>query len=179
MDQGLRDKADVAITIIITATVATDTAAAPGDVAIADLEAGREQSSSCSSGRARTCLEALSLQDYQVDLLASPTPRPNMFFAYSLGNRFDTLEHAARRQLAASFTAESHRMRVYVLIGHPKDTFAPAVSRMRQMQSIGFTPMAMLWRPETASQEKWTPAPAWRGFQRQWARPAIIHARAA
>jgi hypothetical protein len=27
-------------------------------------------------------LEALSLQDYQVDLLASLKPRPNMFFAY-------------------------------------------------------------------------------------------------
>jgi hypothetical protein len=45
------------------------------------------------------------------------------------------------------------------------------------MQSIGFTPMAMLWRPETSSQEKWAPDKSWRGFQRRWARPAIIHAR--
>lgn len=120
-------------------------------------------------------LEALSLQDYQVDLLAGLTPRPNMFFAYDPQDEFETLQSAARRLLAAGFTAASHRMRAYVLIGYPKDTFALAEMRLQQMRSIGFTPMAMLWRPETPSQEKHAPAPAWRGFQRQWARPAIIH----
>ena len=121
-------------------------------------------------------LEALALEDYQVELLASLKPRPNMFFAYDPGDKFETLEHAARRLLAAGFTQASHRMRVYVLIGFPKDTFARAEQRLNQMMSIGFTPMAMLWRPETQSQEKWTPEEAWRGFQRRWARPAIIHA---
>lgn len=42
--------------------------------------------------------------------------------------------------------------------------------------SVGFTPFAMLWRPDKPSQEKWTPGPEWRAFQRRWARPAIIHA---
>jgi hypothetical protein len=121
-------------------------------------------------------LEALALEDYQVDLLASLKPRPNMFFAYDPGDAFETLEHAARRLLAAGFTRQSHRMRAYVLVGYPKDTFAAAEQRLQQMCSIGFTPMAMLWRPETASQEKYRPAEAWRGFQRRWARPAIIHA---
>lgn len=121
-------------------------------------------------------LEALSLEDYQVDLLASLTPRPTMFFAYDPGDKFETLEHAARRLLAAGFTEASHRMRVYVLIGFPKDTFAAAEQRLEQMRSIGFTPMAMLWRPETPSQEKWKPDGAWRAFQRRWVRPAIIHA---
>jgi hypothetical protein len=121
-------------------------------------------------------LEALSLEDYQVELLASLKPRPNMFFAYDPGDKFETLEHAARRLLDAGFTRESHRMRVYVLIGYPKDTFPDAAARMEQMQSIGFTPMAMLWRPETPSQAKWTPTEQWRAFQRRWARPAIIHA---
>ena len=37
--------------------------------------------------------------------------------------------------------------------------------------------MAMLWRPETPSQQKWAPEESWRTFQRIWARPAIIHAR--
>ena len=41
-------------------------------------------------------LEALSLQDYQVDLLASLKPRPNMFFAYDPGDAFETLESGAR-----------------------------------------------------------------------------------
>lgn len=120
-------------------------------------------------------LEALALQDYQVDLLASLTPRPNMFFAYDPGDAFETLESAASRLLQAGFTARSHRMRAYVLIGYPKDTFEAAEARLMQMVGIGFTPMAMLWRPETPSQEKWAPKPEWRAFQRRWARPAIIH----
>jgi len=124
-------------------------------------------------------LEALSLEDYQVDLLASLTPRPSMFFAYDPGDAFETLESAARRLLDAGFTRCSHRLRCYVLIGFPKDTFAAATARLDQMVAIGFTPMAMLWRPETPSQERHRPAPEWRAFQRRWARPAIIHAVAA
>jgi len=112
-----------------------------------------------------------------VFFLASLKPRPNMFWAYDPGDRFETLEHAARRLLATGFTRASHRMRVYVLIGYPKDTFADAQARLQQMIDIGFTPMAMLWRPETPSQEKHRPDDAWRGFQRRWARPAIIHAQ--
>lgn len=120
-------------------------------------------------------LEALSLEDYQVDLLASLTPRPNMFFAYDPGDEFSTLESAARRLLAAGFTRRSHRLRCYVLIGYPKDTFAEAERRLEQMVEIGFTPFAMLWRPETKSQERYTPNFAWRRLQRRWARPAFIH----
>jgi hypothetical protein len=122
-------------------------------------------------------LEALSLQDYQVELLASLRPRPTMFFAYDPGDAFETLEHAARRLLDAGFPRASHRMRVYVLIGFPKDTFTAAETRLRQMLGIGFTPHAMLWRPETPSQQKWAPEESWKTFQRLWARPAIIHAR--
>ena len=70
------------------------------------------------------------------------------------------------------------RLRCYVLIGFPKDTFDEAEKRLRDILGLGFTPMAMLWRPETASQAKWAPAPEWRAFQRRWARPAIIHANA-
>ncbi len=123
-------------------------------------------------------LEALSLQDYQVELLASLTPRPNMFFAYDPGDEFETLRSAARRLIEAGFTPQSHRMRAYVLMGYPKDTIAAAEGRLQQMASIGFTPHAMLWRPETANGEKWRPDATWRRFQRQWARPAIIHAKA-
>lgn len=124
-------------------------------------------------------LEALSLQDYQVGLLAALKPRPNMFFAYDPGDEFETLVSAARRLLAAGFTQGSHRLRVYVLIGYPKDTFDVAELRLRQMVSIGFTPYAMLWRPETPSQARHAPGPEWQAFTRRWRRPAIIHARAA
>jgi hypothetical protein len=121
-------------------------------------------------------LEALSLQDYQVGLLADLRPRPVCFFAYDPGDPFETLRSAAARMLAAGFTRESHRLRVYVLIGYPKDDFAKAERRLRDMLSIGFTPHAMLWQPETPSAEKHRPSHEWRRFQRQWARPAIIHA---
>lgn len=124
-------------------------------------------------------LEALALEDYQVGLLAGLKPRPNCFFAYDPGDAFETLQSAARRLLAAGFTARSHRLRCYVLIGHPKDTFGEAEKRLRAIAGIGFTPMAMLWRPETPSAQKWAPGPDWRGLQRRWARPAIIHTRRA
>jgi len=121
-------------------------------------------------------LEALSLQDYQVGLLADLKPKPNCFFAYDPGDAFETVKSAAERLIDAGFTARSHRLRCYVLIGYPKDTFAMADKRLNEVLSVGFTPHAMLWQPETPSAQKWKPSPEWRKFQRQWARPAIIHA---
>lgn len=120
-------------------------------------------------------LEAAALQDYQVDLLASLRPKPAMFWAYDPGDPFETLEYAASRMLAAGWTRESHRLRCYVLIGFPRDTFAEAEKRLIDMVRIGFTPMAMLWAPTTAAAQKWKPAPEWKAFQRRWVRPAIIH----
>jgi len=124
-------------------------------------------------------LEALALEDYQVDLLASLKPRPNCFFAYDPGDDFSTMQSAARRLLEAGFTPQSHRLRSYVLIGYPKDTFDAAEKRLLDILGLGFTPHAMLWQPTTPAQMKWAPEPRWRAFQRRWARPAIIHARAA
>jgi hypothetical protein len=122
-------------------------------------------------------LEALALQDYQVELLAALKPRPNCFFAYDPGDAFETLQSAGRRLLEAGFTAQSHRLRCYVLIGYPKDTFDKAEKRLKEVMGVGFTPMAMLWRPETPSAQKWAPSADWRAFQRRWARPSIIHSR--
>src|SRR5262245_54452688 len=76
-------------------------------------------------------LEASTLQDYQVDLLASLTPRPTCFFAYDPGDAFETLESAARRLLAAGFSRASHRLRCYVLIGYPNDTREHATTRLQ------------------------------------------------
>lgn len=122
-------------------------------------------------------LEALSLQDYQVELLAGLRPRPLMFFAYDPGDAFETLMSAANRLLEAGFTRCSHLLRCYVLIGYPKDTLALAGKRLSDILDLGFTPMAMLWRPETPAAEKWQPGPQWRPFQKSWARPASIHAK--
>lgn len=122
-------------------------------------------------------LEARALEDYQVGLLADLKPRPNMFWAYDPGDKYETLANAAKRLLDAGFTRQSHRMRCYVLIGHKGDTIDKAEKRLKDMLHLGFTPMAMLWRPETAEEIRFAPDFAkWRPFQRRWARPAIIHA---
>lgn len=122
-------------------------------------------------------LEALALQDYQVDLLASLRPRPVCFFAYDPGDAFDTVRSAAQRLLAAGFTTQAHRLRCYCLIGYPKDTLEAAQQRLQSLCGIGFTPMAMLWQPETPSAQKWAPDATWRRLQRRWARPALVHHR--
>jgi hypothetical protein len=123
-------------------------------------------------------LEALSLQDYQVDLLTSLKPLPQCFFAYDPGDKFETLEYAAKRLLTAGFArTTNHLLRCYVLIGYPKDTFELATQRLESIFHLGFTPMAMLWRPETPSAQKYNPSIEWRRFQRGWARPIAIHAR--
>lgn len=121
-------------------------------------------------------LEARALEDYQVGLLADLRPRPTCFWAYDPGDPYETLQSAAKRLLEAGFTARSHRLRCYVLIGFPKDTMDAAEKRLQDMLQLGFTPMAMLWRPETPNAMKWEPGLTWRPFQRRWARPAIIHA---
>lgn len=130
-------------------------------------------------------LEARALEDYQVGLLADLRPRPSMFWAYDPGDKYGTLKSAADRLWAAGFRRGSHRCRCYVLIGwaagegpgiyRGADTFAAAEKRLRQMLELGFTPMAMLYRPEASDSENWRPDPEWRAFQRRWARPAIIH----
>lgn len=118
-------------------------------------------------------LEALLLQDWHVDSFAILRPKPTCFFAFDPGDDYETLAIAARKMLAAGFTRESHRLRCYVLIGWPKDTLQAAEDRLRSMLDLGFTPMGMLWRhPKTGLPV----SPEWRRFQRQWARPAIIHA---
>lgn len=122
-------------------------------------------------------LEALALQDYQVELLASLKPQPVCFFAYDPGDAYETLVSAARRLIEAGFKTRGHRLQSYCLIGYPFDTFEKAEKRLRDLLRIGFTPFAMLWQPDKPSAEKWRPAPKWKHFQRQWLRPAIIHSK--
>lgn len=131
---------------------------------------GRQRLRACFRGG----LEALLLEDWHVNALASLRPRPTCFFAYDPGDEYDTLARAAKMLLSAGFTRASHALRCYVLIGWPKDTFDEAEKRLRAMLDLGFTPFAMLFRnPNPAI----LPPPEWRAFQRRWARPAIIHAR--
>ena len=46
--------------------------------------------------------------------------------------------------LDAGFTACSHRLRCYVLIGFPKDTFAEAQKRLKEIQGLGLKNFKLL-----------------------------------
>jgi len=92
-----------------------------------------------------------------------------MFFAYDTPDDWEPLVEAAELCWKAGFTKASHNIRAYVLVGWPKDSFDAAEKRLRQVLSIGIVPMAMLWRDKTGKRN-----PAWRTFQRIWARPASV-----
>ena len=120
------------------------------------------------------------VEDWHLEGFARLKPRPVFFFAYDDPDRCtksppEAMRAAAAKMLAAGFTAASHRLRTFVFIGFPQDTFEKAEARLREMVAIGFTPYAILWQPETPSAEKWRPAPEWKKFQRSWARPACIY----
>ena len=92
------------------------------------------------------------------------------FFAYDTPDDYDPLVEAGKTMIAAGFTLASHALRCYVLCGYPGDTTEKAEGRMRQTIDAGFTPMAMALRNETGDLTE-----DWHRFQREWARPAIIH----
>jgi len=114
-------------------------------------------------------LEAARLQDWHVTALRDLKPQ-QVFFAYDTPDDLEPLRDAGRRLLASGWTRRGKQLRCYVLIGYPKDTLAAAGERMQETLDAGFMPMAMLWRGR--GDERWNPA--WRAFQRQWARPAMI-----
>ena len=83
----------------------------------------------------------------------------------------EPLRAAARMMIEAGFTAASHSLRAYVLIGFPGDTIRAADDRLKSTVEMGISPMAMLWRGEKPQGTEW------RRFQRTWARPAIIYGK--
>lgn len=116
--------------------------------------------------------DASVLSDWHVDLLLGLRLK-QVFFAYDTPDDYDPLVVAAKKLRDFGIIKEtSHVARCYVLIGYPKDDFARAEIRLLQVLGLGFTPMAMLWRGEDGKTNI-----DWRRFQRQWARPQIIHAK--
>lgn len=113
-------------------------------------------------------LEAKRLTDWHVQLLAQLRPA-QMFFAFDTPDDEEPLRNASNMLQAAGFTR--HQMRVYVLIGYPRDTIEQADLRLRLCLELGFFPMAMLWRDKDGHRDI-----TWSRFQRKWARPAMIYA---
>jgi len=116
-------------------------------------------------------LEAARLQSWHVDLLAKLRPA-QMFFAFDTPNDEEPLRVVGGMLADAGFTR--HHMRVYCLIGYPRDTLDEADSRLRLCVALGFFPMAMLWRDKDGVRD-----PVWARLQREWARPAMIYAKSA
>lgn len=117
-------------------------------------------------------LEAARLTKYIAAEIKAIKPK-QLFFAYDSPEKYEALEKAVGYCWQVGFTPESHSIRAFVLIGFPKDTFESAEQRLQAVKRLGIAPMAMLWREETGI------APyEWRKFQRSWARPAAIYAKA-
>ena len=116
-------------------------------------------------------LHAARLKPWHVDLLCGLKPRPAIWLAYDEENDLDPLREACRMLLAAGWTAESHRLRAYVLCGYPGDTQTTAEIRLRTAVAAGCTPMAMVYRGDGGVE-----AYGWHDWARQWIRPACIHA---
>lgn len=111
-------------------------------------------------------LEPSFLQDWHVDLFAWLKPK-QMFFAYDTPDDLEPLIVAGAKLREAGFSR--NQMRCYVLIGWPKDAMDEAENRLHRTLDLGFFPFAMLWKNERGDTD-----PAWRTFQRGWARPASI-----
>jgi len=115
-------------------------------------------------------LHAARLKPWHVNLLAGLKPRPAIWLAYDEGADLDPFREACRMLLDAGWTAESHRLRCYVLCGYPGDTQAAAEGRLRTAIAAGATPMAMVYRGKDGVE-----AAGWHAWARQWIRPACIH----
>ena len=115
-------------------------------------------------------LEARILEQWHCEMLADLKPK-QVFFAYDTPDDYEPLVEASNKFKKSGWGTRNN-LRVYVLIGHPKDTFDKAEARLRQVMDLGMSPMAMLYRDDRG-----LVSPEWRQFQRSWARPAIVFSR--
>jgi len=117
-------------------------------------------------------LEAAKLRDWHVDALTELKPK-SVYFAYDTPDDYEPLQVASRKLNEAGIVKKtSHVVMCYVLIGYPRDTIAQAEKRLKDVLSMGITPMAMLYRDQTGKFDY-----EWRRFQRTWARPCMIHSK--
>lgn len=118
-------------------------------------------------------LDAARFERWHADALRSIKAK-QLFFAYDAPEDFEPLVNAASECWQAGFTKASHAVRAYVLCGWPTDSLEAAEGRMLRVARLGIIPMAMCWRGNDGKR-----SPAWRTFQRYWARPASAVPRAA
>jgi radical SAM superfamily enzyme YgiQ (UPF0313 family) len=115
-------------------------------------------------------LEAKRLKSWHVEFLKELRPR-EVFFAYDTADDLLPLKEAVRLLKEADYFPRDV-FRCYVLIGFPGDSFQEAELRLQSVWNLGMYPMAMLYRDKGGKT-----FPAWRRFQRLWARPALVYVR--
>lgn len=113
-------------------------------------------------------LEARILKPWHCDLLREAHTK-RMYFAYDTPDDLEPLYEAGKTLRDSGFTAASHTLCCYCLIGYPSDTFDAAEKRLTQTIQAGFMPYAMLYRNIAGQVD-----PEWKKFQREWLRPAIV-----
>jgi hypothetical protein len=115
--------------------------------------------------------EARLLRDWHVDALGALNAEC-VFVAYDTADDYEPLRIASGILKRGAWFRPLRNVGCYCLIGYPRDTFDAAESRLRAAVTLGFMPMAMLYRDERGETSR-----DWRVFAREWARPAIIKAR--
>ena len=115
-------------------------------------------------------IEAKLLKSWHIDLFREVKPK-QIFFAYDTPDDLPPLEHAAKLFKEAAY-GNRNLLRCYVLIGYPGDSFDFATKRLETVKTLGFCPMAMLYRDF-----KGDTTHEWRKFQRSWSRPAAIYSK--
>ena len=112
-------------------------------------------------------LEAKILKRWHVELLKEAKTE-RMYFAYDTPDDLEPLIEASRMFKEAEML-NPRKLKCYVLIGWPKDTFEAAEQRLETTLKLGFCPYAMLYRDKNGKMSQ-----EWRRFQREWLRPEII-----
>ena len=115
-------------------------------------------------------LEAKILKRWHVELLKEAKTE-RMYFAYDTPDDLEPLIEASRMFKEAEML-NPRKLKCYVLIGWPKDTFEAAEQRLETTLKLGFCPYAMLYRDKNGKMSQ-----EWRRFQREWLRPEIIFSK--
>ena len=111
-------------------------------------------------------IEAKLLKAWHVELFREVKSK-QIFFAYDTPDDLPPLEHAAHLFREAGYGNRSI-LRCYVLIGYPGASFDFATKRLETVKTLGFCPMAMLYRDFKGETTR-----EWRRFQRSWEMPCL------
>jgi len=113
--------------------------------------------------------EAKRLKPWIVEELKKINPMI-VYFAYDTPDDYEPLAEASRLLKEMGALTRKHVYSCYVLIGYKGDTFEKAEKRMKQVFSLGFMTMAMLYNKgrEVKNRDQWI------SFQRQYSNRFIV-----